>query len=343
MKYQYKKSKPDPLVFTASSHRTFTTCKRKYYYRNIEHLVPEKEPAFYPFGSLVHSWLELWHNVYDIDSCQRLINEAYPLRESEHLDKRNWHYQTAMLKAYSEKYPEEEFEIIALEKEFEGDIINPKTGRKSKRFKARGKVDGIIKYKNDYYLLEHKTASAATGDYLERLWSDFQIHMYSLYAMQSLKVPITGILYNIIQKPQLKQNLGETEEEYENRLQELIAKSKTGKSSAKRKMPESDEAFQERLAAWYGKDQKLLRVKLILDFTTLKSIQQQIWDATQEIQAAVKFNRWPHNTYQCFMMGRCPYLPICGSNENPLVIENSFKKKRPHSELDMTECEAPVF
>jgi len=52
-----------------------------------------------------------------------------------------------------------------------------------------------------------------------------------------------GIIYNVLVKARLQQSAGETEAEYEARRAELIAKSKTGKSSAQRKLPESDEAF----------------------------------------------------------------------------------------------------
>ena len=343
MSYINKKIKPDPIIFTVSSGRNYLTCEKSFELRNIKCLTPLKEHPFLPFGSIFHNWVECWHKTHDINLCQKIIDDAYPLRESDLKEKQNWQYQTAMLKAYAKKYPNEEFSVIALEKEFKGKIINPKTGRKSRIFEARGKLDGIIKYKDDYFILEHKSTSSATGDYLERLWSDFQIHMYALYARQSLKIPVTGILYNIIQKPQLKQSIGETEEEYQTRLSELIAKSKTGKSSAKRKMPESDDAFQKRLADWYENGQKLLRVKIILDYKTLRSTQQQIWDTTQKIKSAIRYNRWIPNTYQCHVMGRCAYLPICSSNENPIVIENHFKKKRPHSELNMNECEAPAF
>ena len=127
---------------------------------------------------------------------------------------------------------------------FEGPIINPATGAASRSFVLAGKVDGIVRIGDDHYILEHKTAATIDADYLERLWTDFQIAIYSQYVEQALGIPITGVIYNVLAKARLQQGKGETEEEYQARRAELLAKSKTGKTTAKRKLPESDEEFQ---------------------------------------------------------------------------------------------------
>ena len=75
------------------------------------------------------------------------------------------------------------------------------------------------------------------GDYLERLWTDFQIVLYSRYIEEILGTPLAGVLYNVLVKARLSQSRGETESEYEARRAALIAKSKTGRTTAKRKLP----------------------------------------------------------------------------------------------------------
>ncbi len=42
-----------------------------------------------------------------------------------------------------------------------------------------GKVDGIVRIDDEFFLLEHKTASQIDADYPERLWTDFQIILYA--------------------------------------------------------------------------------------------------------------------------------------------------------------------
>jgi hypothetical protein len=79
----------------------------------------------------------------------------------------------------TDRYPQEEFTVIALEKTFAAPIVNPETGAASRSFLLAGKVDGIVRIGADHYILEHKTAASIDADYLERLWTDFQIAIYS--------------------------------------------------------------------------------------------------------------------------------------------------------------------
>ena len=80
-----------------------------------------------------------------------------------------------MMTGYARRYPAEQFEVIHLEKKFEGPLVNPLTRAVSRSFKLAGKIDGIVKMGDGYFLLEHKTAAQLGGDYLERLWTDFQV------------------------------------------------------------------------------------------------------------------------------------------------------------------------
>src|SRR5690606_25351104 len=131
-------------------------------------------------------------------------------------------------------------------------------------FKLAGLVDGIIRIGGEYFILDHKTASQVDADYLEKLWTDFQITIYAHYIEQTMGSPITIILYNVLVKEKLQQSKGETEEELQARRAELLAKSKTGKTTAKRKIPESDEEFQQRLAEKYADPEMFHREMLYL-------------------------------------------------------------------------------
>jgi hypothetical protein len=169
-----------------------------------------------------------------------------------------------MMKGYAARYPAEEFEVVALEHVFEGPILNPATGASSRSFRLAGKVDGIVRIDREYFILEHKTASQIDSDYLERLWTDFQITLYAHYVEQTMGLPVTGILYNVLVKARLQQSKGETEEEFEARRAELLAKSKTGRTAARRREPESDEDFQRRLAEKYADPAMFHRERLYL-------------------------------------------------------------------------------
>ena len=206
-----------------------------------------------------------------------------------------------------------------------------------------GKVDGIVRIGDDHYLLEHKTAAAIDADYLERLWTDFQIAIYSQYVEQSLGMPITGVIYNVLAKARLQQGKGETEEEYQCRRAELLAKSKTGKTTAKRKLAESDEEFQERLVAKYAEPEMFHREMLYLSRDRFDILRAELWELTQAFLDARRRGVFYQNTAFCFNYHRpCAYFPVCRSNGNPNVIENFYTIAAPHEELRAPATE-PAF
>jgi hypothetical protein len=195
--------------------------------------------------------------------------------------------------------------------------------------------------------LEHKTASQIDSGYLERLWTDFQIVLYSWYVEQYLGYKISGVVYNILTKAKLKQSQGETEAEFEERRDALIAKSKTGKSSAKRKMPEPDEEFYSRLAEKYFDPQMFHRELLYISRDQFKELQSELWELSKSLLGAKRRNAFYRNTSYCFHYNRpCAYYPLCSSGGNPNVIENLYEKKAPHEELLLASQNAnnePIF
>ena len=70
-----------------------------------------------------------------------------------------------MMKAYAALYAAEEFEVLALEKAFQGPIVNPASGAASRSFVLAGKVDGIVRIAGQNFVLEHKCVSGASRVY----------------------------------------------------------------------------------------------------------------------------------------------------------------------------------
>jgi len=271
-----------------------------------------------------------------------LIDRLCPDRIQDENRRRDWHLATAMMKAYAARYATEDFEVIALEKPFECPIINPVTGAASRSFTLAGKVDGIVRIGGEYFILEHKTAAQVDGDYLEKLWTDFQITIYAYYIEQTMGTPITGILYNVLVKAKLQQGKGETEEEFQERRAELLAKSKTGKTTAKRKLPESDDEFQERLAAKYADLAMFHREMLYLSRERFDVLRSELWELTQAFLDARRRGVFYQNTAFCFNYQRpCAYFALCRSNGNPNVIENFYQRVAPNEELRVLPSDAP--
>ncbi len=326
----------------------FRNCRRACHWRYIKQIVPitdDERPL--RFGTVIHKCLELCHGGAGLEGVLTHIDRCFVNRSTDPVQKQDWHYARAMMKAYASRYASEPRDVVALEKEFTGEIVNPATGAKSKSFILSGKVDGIVKKPDGtYYLLEHKTASPIDGDYVGKLWTDLQITLYSFYLREALGIPIEGVVYNVLVKPKLVQSAGETEEEFAARLSALAAKNKSGKSNATRRLPETDEEFESRLADWFAEKDRFLRVELAFDFDSFNLLRSELWELTQQYLDARRRDTWYQNTDFCFRWQRpCPYFAICSSKDNPLVIENQYQVKPAHSELsaDPSSDNQPVF
>ncbi len=155
-------------------------------------------------------------------------------------------------------------------------------------------------------------------------------------------IPITGILYNVLVKAKLQQSKGETEEEYQARRAELLAKSKTGKTTAKRKLPESDDEFQQRLAEKYADPAMFHREMLYLSRDRFDVLRSELWELTQAYLDARRRGVFYQNTAFCFNYQRpCAYFALCRSNGNPNVIENFYQRVAPNEELRVLPGDSP--
>lgn len=324
----------EKMTTTYSMWNAFRNCRKLCEYRYFKNIVPISKPDALSFGSLIHECLDLWYSGVSIQGVLTTIDEAFPDRQWDDKQMGPWHKATAMMRGYAERYPSEDWSVVATEKEFTGPIVNPRSRYASRVLELSGKVDGIVKVDGELFLLEHKTASAITSGYLEALWTDFQITLYTWYLRQE-GYPIRGIVYNILGKTSLKQRGGETEEEFESRRADLLAKSKTGKSSAKQKIAESDEEFQERLLQKYREPGMFHRETLYLPDERITEIQSELWELSRALLAARRENLWYRNTSYCFRYNRpCSYYPLCQSGDNPNVLENMFETRAPHEELE---------
>ena len=335
------------LILTFSALNTFRGCPRKFKHRFLDFLQPRDKAEALAFGSIIHGALELWYRL--VDDLHRLwtvldfLDRQFPLRAGDPVQKAGWQLARAMITGYAARYPREDFEIVAVELPFTGEIRNPDTGRLSKTFSMAGKVDGIVKRSDGLYLLEHKTASTIDSAYLDRLWTDTQIALYA-HQLRQLGYPIVGVIYNVLLKSRLQQKAGETEAEFELRRLELAAKNKSGRSTAQRQLPESDEEFQARLNAWYERPEAFHREHIYLSDERLAMLQEEVWEVTQQYLDARRRGKWLMNTSHCFSYQRpCEYLPYCQSGFNPNVRDNLYDIVPPHEELTPADNPDPVF
>jgi len=342
-------------VLTYSALNTFRNCQRKYKHRYIDCLRPRRNAEALSFGAAVHSAIERWYRlVGNDDRLQTVLKEIdtqFPNRTTDDSQQSGWRLARAILTGYTQRYPDEDFGIVEVEKTFNAEIRNPETGRLSQTFVMAGKVDAIVQCHDGMYLLEHKTAASIDSNYLDKLWTDTQIALYSFFLRQ-LGYAIVGVIYNVLLKSRLQQYRGETQAEYEARRTELAAKNKSGKSTAKRQMPETDAEFETRLGQWYSRPEAFHREFIYLSDDRLAMLQDEVWEITQQYLGAKRRDKWLLNTSNCFSYQRpCEYLPYCQSGFNSNVADNLYEIKLPHEELAVNHCDtdcdnhsdSPVF
>lgn len=352
---------PGYEVITTSSRSMAQGCLRKYWYRNVLSIVPAvRDSSALFFGSAIHDSLELWHSggtatdggapvrtiAWRLAEVEKHLNLAFPNRAENPHEKELWHYAMGMMRGYARRYPDDDFVVVAIEAPAWGWILNPVTNRKARRVVFALKCDAIVqKPDGTYWLMEHKTAGSVGGAYLDKLWADNQIVGYCQYLERYFGIQISGVIYNVLLKPKLKQSVGETEEAYQQRYEEACAASKSGKSSVKRKMPETDDEFQARLAEWFDRPEAFLREEILIDQSQQHEFTSELWNTVLLLKWCQKNNTWPRNRNNCFAYERkCGYHEVCGAQpcDEAWAIQNYAVHEEPHREL-FGETAKPTF
>lgn len=318
-------------VLTCSSLRSFQTCRCAYDYRFNRSIVPSEtsNPIF--FGTAVHSALEQWFKTGSRDAAQTAIME-------QGLPVEDYLKASELFDAYANHWHDEPFDVVAVEHEFSLPLINPSTGRRSRLFELRGKVDGVVRDKSSgrLFILEHKTTSAISAEYVDRIMLDQQIAIYADAISRCLKEAVCGAIYDILVKPSIRMKQGETDEEFEARRAELLAKSKTGKTTAKKKEAETALEFRERLRASITPE-NFRREIVEFDTGKLRDSMAELWAIASDMGKAVYYK----NTGSCAQFGRaCPYLSLCRAGGRVEDCGGLYEYRRAHCELKSTEDEA---
>ncbi len=221
--YSFKDKK-----ISATRLKTFLTCKRKYYYRYIEHIqgheIPKDMPKEYEIGNSVHLALSRLYskkNSYDnaTELKRDLDRELDLARGDSELDK----YLIAMQKRRLEKFCEDEVErfsegwhVEACEESFEVNLVG---------VTLIGQIDRVDKRKNEIAVLDYKTGSYTLynkNNFMDA--TDFQLEFYYLLAGGLGNVVSCGFYdlkeSKIVQEPFLEEKL----EVLKSNLKDILSK-----------------------------------------------------------------------------------------------------------------------
>lgn len=282
-----------------SRARAFMNCRQRYAWQYIHHIRPKDDAQPLYFGRAIHAALESFYKYRNECAAMDAIRDC-KLGEQDETK------AIILFAKYLEHYDADRFDVVDVEKEFTAPIYNPDTNRPSRTWNMTGRVDAVIRLPEGLFIVEHKTASVIDMAYISRVTIDLQIATYAVALSRIYGEPVVGCIYNIIKKPLHQMKKGETEEEFEKRRAELLAKSKTGKTSAKKREPETPDEFLRRLAGEID-DSYFVREIVRFDDQALADGQRDIWSVARDIQKGIIYR----NTNACAGIGRCPYLELC--------------------------------
>ncbi len=322
----------------------FRDCRKKAYWRFVEKLEPVDLAWNLRFHRLIVSSLGLWHKSNNLRQVLKHIDVQCLDRHTDSEGRRAWHLASAMMTGYARQYRDGALDVITIDEGCLSDIVNPATGAKSRSFAFAAHVNGVVRIDGRNYLVEHRTTSTLDEDYLQRLWADFQVTLRANYIEKHLGTPIGGVVYDILVKSRVRQAAGETVAAFAKRKAALLAKSKSGKTSAKRQMPESDAAYAARLATKYCEPGMFHREVVDFDAQRRAELSSELWELTQSLLDARRRDAWYQNTSFCFHYRRpCEYLALCQSHSDSSVKNELYKiraRPAPGAALDGKEAAA---
>lgn len=283
---------------THSNMSVFKNCHRMYYFKVVQGLAGKNRRAALGDGSAIHKGIETG----SVAEALALFDGIYPSNQSEAeaLETRKAFIEgaiTGYLKRFPDP-PEARHEI-----RFDLPIINPATKAVSKTFRLAGKIDGLEKRGNKWFLVEIKTSGQLNKAYIDRLPLDTQVTTY-VYALTRMGYDIGGVVYRVIRKPTIKPRQNETNGEYRQRL---------------------IRDYQER-QDFYFYEEPLYRSKADLD-----EFEAELWAITQDVLSAERLGWWYKNTSRCAEYGGCEFLPLCRGEAGAEIF---YETVGPNPELD---------
>ena len=312
-------------ILTHSAAECFQECRVKWDFRYNREIVPTVAPVALDFGSAIHAGLEFWFK-YSI--AQGAIEATCACAAERGLSCENTCKAQVLIEKYVEHYPREDFEVVAVEKLLNNRLRNPKTMKTSRFFDFSGRVDALIKQDNKFFILEHKTRTTVNDGYLNSLEIKPQTALYAV-ALEAAGYPISGAIYDIIEKPSIKMAVEESEEEFEQRRTELLAKSKTGKTTAQRHKGETPDEFMARLRDKITSE-SFKRVYIDLSIERKREALRNLWAVSQDMKAPIIYP----NTGACEKFGICPYLNLCRCRGDLSQCSDEYTTRKANIELE---------
>ncbi len=278
---------------TNSRITTRQRCPQKEYYQYVERLRPLGIQWPLVIGTAWHQGLEVFGGGGDEEEAVREGLTAFDFIQPQ--DDEETEFKLQMEKARTEVMIRQAtrrftaYPFTAVEQEFTVPIINPASGRKSRRFVLGGKMDGIVEINGKHWLVENKTTGLSLDLYRNSYGLSNQLTLYLTAASKVFGHPLEGAIMRTIVKTQTK------------------PKMKAGV------VIEGWLEYKDRLMMMYEEEPERYIAEDFVYRTPeqMKKFEQELWMETQERLWQDKTGTVRHNTSSCGDFGGCPFKPLC--------------------------------
>lgn len=287
-------------VLTNSEIKTFRRCPREHHYAYRLGYRPVERSQPLRFGTLWHAMQDNWWATHDLEASLGVVDaECDPFDHA---------HARALLRGYHARWIDESIETVGIELQFRAPMVNPSTGRTSRKFVMGGKIDKLVKWNGRMWLGEHKTTSKSIelgGQYWVAISLDPQVSTY-VDGVRSLGHEVDGVLYDVTRK------LG---------LRPLEVNSR-------RSVPETPEAFEQRCLDAIAEDpaKHYARGTIVRLLQEEDEARDDRWQVGQAITLADNSGHHARNVDACERFGSlCPYWNVCTGTAS---IEDTTKFRR---------------
>ena len=340
----------ETALITTSRMRSFNACRRMHHLQFVlgYRAIVDREAA--EFGTIGHAGLEAWWLAYaegrELLACEEaqaavVKAVAASVAKGNHLDEATAVKADLLMLGYHARWAPTmaEYEVIAVERQFEAPLPTPAGAKRVRGLKIAGKLDVLLRKRCDrtVWFCEHKftTADLTPGStYWARLRMDTQVSVY-FEGTRVLGYEPVGCIYDVISKP-LQRPLKATppdKRKYKKGTTELWAN--------QREHDETMEEFRERMMAEIvsAPEAYFLRAEVVRLEAELEESRRDTYQAALLIRETAKREWSDRNPDACFLWGRpCDFYDHCAGGVS-IDDETRFKRlDNVHPELERPEA-----
>jgi hypothetical protein len=326
-------------VLTNSALACYRRCPREYAFRYVLRRRPRRVSEALRFGTFFHIGLNAWWETSG-EPAMKLEAGLAAMRSRaeervEDADPFELVKAEELLLGYTARWGDEPYEAVGVEVEFRAPLVNPKTRQRSRTYELGGKLDVIVRHRDDHtrlFQVEHKTTTQDIGlgaDYWRRVSAlDSQVSTY-LAGARAAGFILESCIYDVVRKVTLRPHVATPVEKRRH--------TKSGELDARQHAnDETPDEFRARVRAHITENPEryFARGPVVRLDHDEREHAGDTWQTAWFIREAENAGRFPRNPGACERFHRlCSYFDVC-SGTTSIDDEDLFRTSEvPHEEL----------